>query len=208
MNHPSTQVERAAMQSESQQTNSPSKEENGYHSFPIYKVPRIPIYPSKAFGAFRTTRGSNGCSDLIWLFLRASSLRSFSSLPSFLYFSMTFSICTWLPAGTLYGEPTFMILVLVSCGVTIHLIMPSSTASVAPKSCRGESDRCTYSGNLISTYSCGLVLTNSTRSSPACSIMRVRRSFCADHLSFRPSVAPPINRVKYGRVLSLLLREM
>jgi hypothetical protein len=65
-------------------------------------------------GAFLIRALSNGCSDLIWLFLNASSLRSLSSYASFLYFSMTFSICTWLPAWTLKGDPTFIILVAIS----------------------------------------------------------------------------------------------
>jgi hypothetical protein len=66
---------------------------------------------------------------------------------------------------------------------------------------------CTHSGNFISTWSSGLVFMNSTRSSPACSIMRTCRSFLFDHRSV-VAVYPSIIRVKKGCELSLLFREM
>lgn len=65
----------------------------------------------------------------------------------------------------------------------------------------------TYSGNFISTCSWGFVFRNSTRSSPACSIILTCKSFCAVHLSCSPVVASAIKRVKYGLLSSPSVRE-
>jgi len=86
---------------------------NGYHSC-ICTEP-VRCYQLGRYLLFGENR-SNGCSPTTVLFRDASSLRSLSSAASFLYFAMTFSMLFWLPAGTLYGEPWFMILAAVSEG--------------------------------------------------------------------------------------------
>ena len=71
-----------------------------------------------------------------------------------------------------------MILHLVS-GVPVLSESPKALGGALPRGFQqlfgevGALQAGTYSGNLISTYSWGLAFMNRTRSSPACSIMRV-----------------------------------